>query len=95
MHFYSARGSLVAEIVYALCTATSFTCAVLLFAAYRASKAPLLFWTSLGFIGLTLNNLFLFVDLIMLPANDLFFWRTSAALVGMLLLLYGLLNEIK
>jgi hypothetical protein len=85
----------VAETVYALCAITSLICAALLFAGYRAERTPLLFWASLGFIGLALNNTLLFVDLIILPAYDLFLWRTMAALVGMVLLLYGLIRETK
>lgn len=85
----------MAEIVYALCSATSLACAVLLYRAYRTGRTRLLFWASLGFIGLAFNNAFLFVDLIVLPSYDLFLWRTVSALVGMLLLLYGLISEIK
>jgi hypothetical protein len=85
----------VAETVYALCAITSLICAALLFAGYRKERTALLFWASLGFIGLALNNILLFVDLIILPAYDLFLWRTMAALVGMVLLLYGLIRETK
>ena len=83
------------EAVYALCTITSLACAALLFAGYRSQPTPLLFWASLGFIGLAINNILLFVDLIILPAYDLFLWRTAIALAGMVLLLYGLIRETK
>ena len=85
----------MAETVYALCAITSLSCAALLFFGYRAERAPLLFWASLGFMGLALNNILLFVDLIILPTYDLFLWRTVAALAGMVLLLYGLIRETK
>lgn len=79
------------ETVYALCAATSALCAVLLFNGYRRSRTRLLFWSSLCFVGLAVNNILLFIDLIVVPEIDLFMWRTSAALLGMCLLLYGLI----
>lgn len=85
----------MAELVYALCAATSVFCALLLFRGYSASRTRLLFWASLCFIGLALNNVLLFVDLILLPQIDLFTWRSAAALSGMSVLLYGLIFESK
>lgn len=81
----------MAEFVYALCAATSLLCAVLLLRGYRATRTRLLFWASLCFAGLTINNALLFVDLILLPNLDLFLWRSAAALVGMSVLLFGLI----
>jgi hypothetical protein len=79
--------------VYLLCAATSIVCAVLLFRGYRLSRTRLLFWASLCFVGLAINNVGLFIDLIVLPEIDLFWWRTVPALGGMLILLYGLISE--
>ncbi|MGH8138288.1 MAG: DUF5985 family protein [Steroidobacteraceae bacterium] len=83
----------MAETVYALCGATSILCAVLLFRGYGATRTRLLFWASLCFAGLAVNNVILFVDLILVPEVDLFLWRTAAALAGMTVLLYGLIWE--
>jgi hypothetical protein len=83
----------MAESVYALCAATSVLCAILLFRGYRATRTRLLFWSSLCFAGLAVNNVLLFVDLILLPTVDLFIWRTAAALVGMSVLLFGIVWE--
>jgi hypothetical protein len=83
----------MAESVYALCALTSILCAILLLKGYRANRTRLLFWASLSFAGLALNNVLLFIDLIMLPAVDLFIWRAAAALAGMSVLLYGLIWE--
>lgn len=83
----------MAEMVYLLCAATSIVCAVLLFRGYRLSRTRLLFWASLCFVGLAINNVGLFIDLIVLPEIDLFWWRTVPALGGMLILLYGLISE--
>jgi hypothetical protein len=85
----------MAELVYLLCAATSIMCAVLLLRGYRASRTRLLFWASLCFLGLALNNILLFVDLIVLPDIELFWWRTAPALVGMMILLFGLIWEIR
>ncbi len=83
----------MAETVYVLCAGTSIVCAVLLLRGYRASRMRLLFWASLCFLGLALNNVVLFIDLILLPDIDLFWWRTLPAVGGMSILLYGLIWE--
>lgn len=83
----------MAEFVYILCTLTSAICAGMLFRAYRASKTALLFWSSICFIGLALNNALLLVDLYVVPDTDLFVIRTACALAGVSALLYGLIFE--
>lgn len=85
----------MAEVVYLLCAATSIGCAVLLLRGYRTSRTRLLFWASFCFTGLAINNVMLFVDLIVLPDIDLFLYRTVPALVGLLILLYGLIWEAR
>lgn len=85
----------MAGIVYLLCAATSLICAVLLLRGFRQSGVRLLLWSGLCFIGLTLNNMLLFVDLEMLPQTNLFLLRSLPALAGLLLLLYGLIWEKK
>lgn len=83
---------MMASIVYALCALTSVICAVLLFRAYRRHPAPLLFWSGLCFIGLALNNVLLFVDLILTPPTvDLSLYRDIAAVTGIMVLLFGLI----
>ena len=42
------------------------------------------------FVGLTANNLLLFLDLVVFTQIDLSPWRSLAALAGLALLLYGL-----
>jgi len=84
----------VAEWVYALCTVTSVVCAVLLLRGYRRSRLRLLFWAGLCFVGFALNNILLFIDLIVFPTQiDLSIVRTVPAVIGVLLLLYGLIWE--
>ena len=76
-----------------MCALTSVACAVLLLRRYRSSRTRLLFWASLCFLGFALNNIMLFVDLVLLPHVDLFFWRTVPALIGVTLFIYGLIWE--
>jgi hydrogenase/urease accessory protein HupE len=80
-------------LVYALCAVAALLCAVLLLHAYVKGGHRLLFWSGLCFVGLTINNTFLVIDKIILPGTDLSTIRTSFALIGMLVLLYGLVWE--
>jgi hypothetical protein len=81
----------MASVVYALCALTSGLCAVLLWRAYRASRARLLLWSSLSFIGLACNNLLLFVDLVVVPSIDLSLYRSLMSAVSVMVLLLGLI----
>lgn len=84
----------MAAVVYFLCALTSLTCFVLLFRAWRATGARLLFWSALCFAGVTLNNVLLVVDRVFLPTSvDLSLWRLAVALVAVLLLVFGLVWE--
>ena len=76
-----------------MCALTSVACAVLLLRRYRSSRTRLLFWASLCFLGFALKYIMLFVDLVLLPHVDLFFWRTVPALIGVTLFIYGLIWE--
>ena len=82
------------EAVYILCALTSILCAVLLLRGYRATRTRLLFWASLCFGFLAINNVILYFDLVILPPQiDLFWYRNVAALIGMLVLVFGLTWE--
>ena len=80
-------------IVFALCALTSLACCVLLLRGYRQSRARLLLWSGLCFLGLFLNNLALIVDVHVVPNIDLSVWRSLPALAGVALLVYGLVWE--
>jgi hypothetical protein len=80
----------MAEAVYLLCALTSLVCAFLLLRGYRRSRTPLLFWSCLCFAGLAINNVLLFVDLVVVPEFDLRMLRATSALVSLALLVYGL-----
>ena len=83
----------MAESVYVLCALTSLACAVLLLKGYRETRTRLLFWSSLCFAGLTINNVLLLVDLIVVPNIDLSLLRSSIAMASLMLLLFGLIWE--
>jgi hypothetical protein len=85
----------MAETVYVLCAATSIACAVLLLRGYIRSRTRLLFWSSICFVGLALNNVLLLVDLVIVPGVDLSIPRNLAALAGMVALMAGLVGESK
>lgn len=82
------------ELVYVLCALTSIACAGLLLRSYRANKSRLLLWSTLCFVGLAINNVLLFIDLVLTgPDLDLRFFRSGSALVAMALLTIGLVWE--
>lgn len=82
----------MAEAVYILCALTSAACAVLLLRGYSRSGMRLLLWSGLCFVGLSLSNVLLFVDLVLIgPETDLSLLRISLALLGVATLLYGLI----
>lgn len=85
----------MASVVYALCTLTSGACAALLLRAWLSSRARLLLWSTLSFIGLALNNLLLFTDLVVFPGMDLSIYRTVTAAVAVMVLLLGLIWDSK
>ena len=80
-------------VVYLLCAATSLACALLLWRGYRQSRARLLFWSTLCFLGLTVDNLLLYVDRVVVPNFDLDQIRRFPALVALMLLVYGMVIE--
>ncbi len=81
----------MAEVVYILCFLTSSLCAVLLARSYRAQRTRLLLWSTLGFVGLAVNNALLVTDLLIVPtAVDLSLARAGTALAAIVLLLIGL-----
>lgn len=81
------------QIIYILCTLTSLACAWLLYASYRRTGHRLLFWSGSCFAVMTLNNLLLLLDKVVLPDIDLLPARLVTALLAVALLLYGLIYE--
>jgi len=84
----------VTSILTSLAMLTSAACMWLLFRAYAASRLRLLLWSGLCFVFLTVNNVLLFLDLVIFPVEvDLRPYRLAAALVGVGFLLYGFVWE--
>jgi hypothetical protein len=80
-------------VLYGAAVLTSFSCTVLLFRGYRRRRIRLLMWSSICFLGLTVNNVALFFDLVIFPMIDLRLPRLISALAGMMLLLYAFIWE--
>jgi hypothetical protein len=80
-------------ILISLAVLTSLACMVFLFRGYAASGVRLLLWSGLCFVCLTLNNLVLFLDIVVFPDMDFRLFRLGAALIGILFLLYGFIWE--
>lgn len=83
----------MAELVYLGCALTSMGCAWLLFLSYRRVRTRLLLWSSIGFLGLTLNNALLFLDLVVMPGADLSVLRSCVALAALGVIVFGLVWE--
>jgi hypothetical protein len=83
------------SVVYLACAATSIFCAMLLVRSYRKTGHRLLYWSSWCFAGLAINNLLLFIDLVLVPSISLFEWRSAVALLGILALAFGLVQETR
>ncbi|NOT09087.1 MAG: hypothetical protein HOP28_12880 [Gemmatimonadales bacterium] len=80
-------------LLFSLAIATCLACTLLLFREYRRRRLRLLLWSALCFVGLTVNNVLLFLDVVVLPDGDLRLPRLVASLGGMLFLLYGFVWE--
>jgi hypothetical protein len=84
----------VPSLIYLLCVVTSLICLVLLARGYARTGVKLLLWSALCFVGLAINNLLLFVDLVLLPLEvSLVPWRQITTLVSLSVLLYGFIWE--
>ncbi|HEY7189043.1 MAG TPA: DUF5985 family protein [Vicinamibacterales bacterium] len=79
--------------LYVLAVLSSGACAVLLLRAYAHRRVRLLMWSGICFVGLTVNNIALFVDLVVFPEIDLRLARLVPAMIGMLCLLYGFIYD--
>ena len=93
MRFDGGKTQTMAEIVYALCAATAAACAAMLLRAYSQTRFRLLLWSGLCFVGLTLTNLLLVLDKLVVPDIDLSILRLLVGLVSLLVFLVGLILE--
>lgn len=81
----------MAGIIYSLCAVAALACAYLLLLSYWTSRYRLLLWSGLCFVGLSINNLMLVIDKLLVRGTDLSVWRSSFALAAMAVLLYGVI----
>ena len=84
------------EAVYLLCVITSALCAVALLRTYRLRRTRLLLWSCLCFVGLAVNNLLLFVDVVVTgPALDLSIVRASVGAAALVTLVAGMVWDAR
>ena len=77
-----------------LAVLTSLSCTVFLFRGYARTSARLLFWSALCFVFLSLNNVLLFIDIVIFPVEvDLRIYRLLASLGAVVCLLYAFIWE--
>ena len=84
-----------AEAIYLLCAGASLSAALLLLRQHHRTKTRLLFWSCIGFAGLAVNHVLVYVDLVLVPLLDLSVPRTAAAAAGIVSMLYGLIWEAR
>lgn len=78
-------------VIYGLCALTAFLCAWQLLSTYCRSRYRLLLWGGLCFTMLTVNNVLVVIDELIIQSYDFGTWRLLAALSAMTILLYGLI----
>jgi hypothetical protein len=76
--------------IYFMCALTALACFCLLWRSWRANRAALLLWSALCFAGLTVSNVLLVLDKLVLPEIDLGTVRLLVTLAALLLLVFGL-----
>jgi hypothetical protein len=81
--------------LYVLAILSSLTCATLLTRAYLKRRVRLLMWSAICFVGLTINNMALFIDLALFTEVDLRVLRLVPALLGMSCLLFGFILDVE
>jgi hypothetical protein len=82
------------ETVYILCALTSLLCAFLLGRAWFRSRNRILLWATICFCLLAINNVLLYVDLVIFPPPatvDLRLPRGLSYLLALLILVFGLI----
>lgn len=83
----------MAALIYALCALLCGWIAWSLWQHHARTRSRVLFWSALCFSGLTVNNLLLVVDKLLVPGVDLSVLRQAIAFGSLCLLLFGLVYE--
>ncbi len=82
-------------LVYLLCAATSFLCAALLCRGFVRTGVRLLLYSGICFVGFTIDNIVLYLDVIVIPEIDISLIRRLPGLLALVVLLFGLVWESK
>lgn len=72
---------------------TTILCAILLLRGYQNVRKPLLLWSGLCFVGLSVATLLRIADLRIFIATDLYTYRLGMTALAIALLLCGLIWE--
>lgn len=79
--------------LYVVTILTTLLCAILLLRAWFRVRNRLLLWSSLCFVGLTIDNILVLGDMVLFPSIDLYTYRLASAAISISLLLFGLIWE--
>lgn len=85
----------IARAVYILCAVTSLAVAGMLLRQYLKLRTRLLLWSVICFAGLAVNNVLVYVDLVMYTGVDLSLYRSAAGAAAVAVMLYGLIWETR
>ncbi len=80
----------MAQAIYILAAGMCLLCTVLLLRQWAATRLKLLFWSGICFLTLSVANVLLFVDLVLVPHVDLAIYRLVVTLLAIIFMLYGL-----
>ena len=81
-------------IAYILCALVSLLCAVMLLRSFFRGRHRLLLWSGLCFTGLTVANILVFIDLVILPTQiNLYPARLLVTALSVLVLFLGMIWE--
>jgi hypothetical protein len=86
--------AILPSLVYLLCFLTSAACAGLLARQYGVSRSPILLWSAACFVFLALGNLFVVLDILILPDIDLRAARLWVTFIAVCVLLFGFIWEV-
>jgi hypothetical protein len=67
----------------------------MLLRGYSKQRVRILLWSGLCFFGLMVENIMLYVDVVVVPDVDLSFWRKLPGLLAVVVLLFGLVWDSK
>lgn len=81
---------MIAAAIYFLCALLSCGCAIMLLRSYFRHSNKLIFWATVCFIGMAINNLILVVDILVFPEVDLSMLRAVTFLLAVGSLSFGL-----